>query len=69
MTTDNDDNDNMKNALKAVPDGPLYIAHELRLMADAEDPYTDRSYTPAMIKNIWRAAADYLEHAHIGTKH
>lgn len=69
MDNDNDNKNPMRAALRAIPDGPLYVVHELRLMANAEPPYTDFTYTPAMVRNVWRAAADYLEHIHTGTKH
>lgn len=69
MSDSDNDDDTMSTVLAAVPAGPLLVAYELRLMADAQHPYTDFNSTPAMIKNVWRAAADYLEHTQIGTRH
>lgn len=69
MTNDNEKDDAIESALKAVPDGPLHIAQELRQMADAEPPYTRFTYMSPMVKNVWRAAADFLEQSHRGAKH
>lgn len=63
------ENDNIETALESVPDGPLHIAHELRLMANAEPPYTRFTYMSPMVKNVWRAAAEILEQAHMGQRH
>lgn len=69
MTNDNDEDGAIGAALEAVEDGPLHIAHELRLMADAAPPYARFTYMSPMVKNIWRAAADFLEESHMGVKH
>lgn len=69
MTEYDSDDEIIETALKAVPDGPLHVARELRRMADAEPPYTRFTYMSPMVKNVWRAAADILEDQHMGLKH
>jgi len=62
------DDDTIQTALENLPDGPLHIARELRLMADAAPPYTRFTYISPLIKNIWRAAANILEDIFAGNQ-
>lgn len=60
MTRD-DEKERLQTGLDAVPDSPLIIAAELRLMATADDRYSRLACMSPWIKNIWNAAADIIE--------
>lgn len=61
MTNDNDEKEPLQAGLDAVPDSPMIIAAELRLMAAGDDRYSRFTYMSPWIKNIWNAAADIIE--------
>ncbi len=61
MANDNEEKDPLQAGLDAVPDSPMIIAAELRLMAAGDDRYSRFTYMSPWIKNIWNAAADIIE--------
>jgi hypothetical protein len=58
------ENNALIKGLDAVPRARRLVAAELRDMAEAARPdYRQFSATDPWIRNLWRAAADFLEEA------
>lgn len=69
MTNDNDEKEPLQAGLDVVPDSPMIIAAELRLMAAGDDRYSRFTYMSPWIKNIWSAAADIIEEQYKNRMH
>lgn len=60
---ENDDEDltPMQAGLQGAADSATIIAEQLRMMAAGDAQYKRFTYISPWIKNIWNAAADYIE--------
>lgn len=56
------DDENLEEALRASSDPAPFVVRHLRMMVSGTPPYQLFINVSPMIKNIWAAAADIIEH-------